>query len=111
MNIHVARGVAFCVAFLVPAALSRAHPGHDGHELTWDFSHLAAHPAATSLWIALGLLAGGAGWLLMRPYNEPSRDWPLWIATAVTVVLVWRTKIHLLWLLGAGALLGILGIA
>ncbi|MEO6960045.1 MAG: chromate transporter [Burkholderiaceae bacterium] len=61
-------------------------------------------PITTALLIA-------TGWLLMRPYNQPGRDWPLWIATAVTVVLVWRTNIHLLWLLAAGALLGILGIA
>ena len=28
-------------------ALAQAHPGHGGHELTWDFNHLAAHPLAT----------------------------------------------------------------
>jgi chromate transporter len=28
---------------------------------------------------------------------------------AVTALLVWRTRIHLLWLLGAGAVLGGLG--
>jgi chromate transporter len=27
----------------------------------------------------------------------------------VTVVLVWRTKLHLLWMLGAGAVLGAVG--
>jgi chromate transporter len=32
--------------------------------------------------------------------------WPLWLLTAVTTLLVWRTRIHLLWLLGAGAVLG-----
>jgi chromate transporter len=26
--------------------------------------------------------------------------------TAVSTIIVWRTRIHLLWLLGAGALLG-----
>jgi chromate transporter len=30
--------------------------------------------------------------------------------TAVSAVVVWRTRIHLLWLLGAGALLGWFGI-
>lgn len=34
-------------AFLVLASAARAHPGHEGHELTWDFSHLAQHPFAT----------------------------------------------------------------
>jgi hydrogenase/urease accessory protein HupE len=34
-------------------AVAHAHPGHDGHELTWDLSHLAAHPFATLGWLAL----------------------------------------------------------
>jgi hypothetical protein len=44
-------------------AIARAHPGHDGHELTWDFGHLAAHPLATLVWLAL---AGGVVWLAAR---------------------------------------------
>lgn len=35
--------------------------------------------------------------------------WPIWLLTAATTLIVWRTRIHLLWLLGAGALLGWLG--
>ena len=31
-----------------------------------------------------------------------ARDWPLWLLSAATTLLVWRTRIHLLWLLGAG---------
>jgi hypothetical protein len=27
------------VGFLGVASLLHAHPGHDGHELTWDLSH------------------------------------------------------------------------
>jgi chromate transporter len=30
--------------------------------------------------------------------------------TAASAVIVWRTRIHLLWLLGAGALLGWYGL-
>lgn len=37
-------------------------------------------------------------------------DWPLWLLSAVTMLLIWRTRIHILWLLGAGALLGALHI-
>ncbi|MDD2691083.1 MAG: chromate transporter, partial [Simplicispira sp.] len=36
-------------------------------------------------------------------------DWALWLLTLVVALLVWRTRLHLLWLLGAGALLGALG--
>lgn len=35
------------VAFLSVTSLAQAHPGHDGHELTWDLGHLAQHPFAT----------------------------------------------------------------
>ncbi len=49
------------------------------------------------------------GWLLIAVHNHPSKDWPLWLLATATMLLVWRTKIHLLWLLGAGALLGALG--
>ncbi|QBK05531.1 chromate transporter [Hylemonella gracilis] len=34
--------------------------------------------------------------------------WPYWALTAATALLVWRTRLHLLWLLGAGALVGVL---
>lgn len=53
-------------------ALAHAHPGHDGHELTWDFVGGAAHPF--SGWdhllamIAVGLwatqLGGRSRWLV-----------------------------------------------
>ena len=36
--------------------------------------------------------------------------WPIWLLTGATTLIVWRTRIHLLWLLGAGALLGGLGL-
>ena len=50
------------------------------------------------------------GWLLTAAHNQPGRDWPLWLLTAGATLLVWRTKLHMLWMLGAGALLGGLGI-
>jgi chromate transporter len=49
------------------------------------------------------------GWVLAATHDVPARDWKLWALTAVTALVVWRTKLHLLWLLGAGALLGALG--
>jgi chromate transporter len=39
-----------------------------------------------------------------------TNDWPVWLLTVATCLIVWRTKIHLLWLLGAGALLGWFGL-
>lgn len=52
----------------------------------------------------------GTGWLIASAHGRLTEDWPLWLLTAVTALLVWRTRIHLLWLLGAGALLGWFGL-
>jgi len=49
------------------------------------------------------------GWLLAAAHDQPSRDWPLWLTTVVATIVVWKTRIHMLWLLGFGALLGGLG--
>ena len=49
------------------------------------------------------------GWLLIAAKNVPARDWPLWLLAAVATLLVWRTRLHLLWMIGAGALLGGMG--
>ena len=54
------------IAFLASAAAAHAHPGHDGHELTWDFSHLAAFPLATAGCVGVLLLSGWAGWRMLR---------------------------------------------
>lgn len=49
------------------------------------------------------------GWLLSSAHGNPTRDWRLWLLTVVAALIVWRTRTHLLWLLGAGALLGAFG--
>jgi chromate transporter len=59
---------------------------------------------ATSWILALANTRGTGGLLGM------ASDWPVWLLTAATCVIVWRTKIQLLWLLGAGALLGWFGL-
>ena len=48
-------------------------------------------------------------WILAGANGTSLKDWPVWLVTAATALIVWRTKIHLLWLLGAGALLGTFG--
>ena len=50
------------------------------------------------------------GWILASAHDDPAKDWPLWLVTVIVALLVWRTRLHLLWLLGAGALLGAFGI-
>ncbi|AOW13291.1 chromate transporter [Hydrogenophaga crassostreae] len=58
--------------------------------------------------IVIALLIA-TGWLLMAAHDQVAHDWRLWLLTAVTTLLVWRTRIHLLWLIGAGAVLGAMG--
>ena len=58
--------------------------------------------------IVIALLLSTA-WLLTLSHNQPSRDWPLYVLTALTALVVWRTQVHMLWLIGLGALLGGLG--
>lgn len=54
--------------------------------------------------VTVGLLLA-TGWLLM-----PSIDHPRSMVTSIAVaIIVWRTKIRLIWLVAAGALLGGLG--
>ena len=50
------------------------------------------------------------GWVLTAANGGSMKHWPLWLLTALTALIVWRSKIHLLWLLGAGALLGWFGL-
>ena len=59
--------------------------------------------------VVIGLLLATA-WLLSSAHSNPATDLALWLLTAVCALLVWRTRLHLLWLLGAGALLGALGL-
>lgn len=53
------------------------------------------------------------GWILASANGHAGgslQDWPVWLVTVTATLVVWRTRIHLLWLLGAGAVLGWFGI-
>lgn len=58
--------------------------------------------------LVIGLLFATA-WVLGRASGNPATDLRLWLLGAVCTVVVWKTRLHILWLLGAGALLGALG--
>jgi chromate transporter len=49
------------------------------------------------------------GWVLSSAQHGPRGDWNLWLLTAVSALIMWRTRLHLLWLLGIGAILGAWG--
>lgn len=59
--------------------------------------------------IVIALLVA-TGWLLAGASRDAPHDWPLWLLTAATTLIIWRTRLHLLWLLAAGALLGWFGL-
>ena len=59
--------------------------------------------------IVIALLAA-TGWILSASQGSATDSWRLWLVTAAVTVLVWRTRIHLLWLLAAGGLLGWFGV-
>lgn len=59
----------------------------------------AMAPLVVALLFSIGvMLAKGESW--------PAPAWGLWVLTAAAALLVWRTRLHLVWLLGAGAVLG-----
>jgi len=56
-------------------------------------------PIVIALLLSTSFLLGAAG-------GNPARDWPLWLLAVVSGLVIWRTRIHLLWLLALGALAG-----
>lgn len=49
------------------------------------------------------------GWILATAHGYGLENGPAWLLTAASAFVVWRTRLHLLWLLGAGAVLGWFG--
>lgn len=58
--------------------------------------------------IVIALLIA-TGWILASSHGNPLQHWPLSLLAGTCALLVWRTRLHLLWLLGAGGLLGWFG--
>jgi chromate transporter len=59
--------------------------------------------------VVIGLLVA-SGWVMANAAAGAGGLWPVAALTAATALLAWRTRIHLLVLLGAGALLGWFGL-
>jgi hypothetical protein len=73
MKFSLLRFFAATAVFLATAGLAQAHPGHDGHDLTWDFAHLGAHPGATLLCFGVVASAVWLVWKLTRPADESAK--------------------------------------
>jgi chromate transporter len=59
--------------------------------------------------IVIALLIA-TGWILSTGETNWRTQWPKWCLTILSALVVWRTKVHMLWLLGAGALAGAIGL-
>jgi chromate transporter len=55
--------------------------------------------------IVIALLIA-TGWIMASAHKDLAMDWPLWLMTSIATLVIWKTRIHLLWLLGVGAVLG-----
>jgi chromate transporter len=73
-------------------------------------NHVIALASKASLApISIALLLA-TSWLLASSHDQAAKDWPLWLFTTIALLLAWKTKTHLLLILGAGAVLGMLGV-
>lgn len=55
--------------------------------------------------IVIGMLLS-TGWILGSASGRWQADWALWLLALGSGLVLWRTRLHLLWVLGAGAVLG-----
>lgn len=62
---------------------------------------LGMAPVVVALLLATSWILGGGG-------NALAAHWPLLLLTVASGLLLWRTRLHLLWVLGGGALAGAL---
>lgn len=81
---------------------SAARWGHRNRELRAVRAFkLGMAPVVVALMLSTSWILGSAG-------GVAAHDWPLWLLTGISGLIIWRTRIHILWVLGAGALLGAL---
>ena len=59
--------------------------------------------------VVVGLLVS-TGIILATANADTAAHWPLWALSAAAGLVIWRTRLHLLWLLAAGAALGWFGV-
>lgn len=105
-------GVALAMAgILLPSSILAyqiAQWGHRNRELRAVHAfRLGMAPTVIGMLLATSWLLAGAG--ADRSGWPAYSGMPLYLLAAGSCVIIWRTRLHLLWMLGAGALLGALG--
>jgi chromate transporter len=99
-------GVAVTMAgIMIPSTVltyKAAQWGHRNRELRAVRAFkLGMAPVVIALMLA-------TSWILGSANGNAATDWRLWLLSLASCVLIWRTRLHMLWILGAGALLGYL---
>ncbi len=97
-------GMTICMTgIMIPSTVltySAAQWGHRNRELRAVRAFkLGMAPVVVALMLSTSWILGSAG-------GDAARDWPLWLLTLASGLLIWRTRLHILWLLAAGAVLG-----
>jgi chromate transporter len=95
------------LGILLPSSVLSYHAARWGHE-NRDLRGVRAFKQGMAPIVIALLIA--TGWLLASAHGDWAQDWRLWLLTALSTALAWRTRLHLLWLLGTGAALGALGL-
>jgi chromate transporter len=67
-------------------------------------------PIVVALMTATGWILATANSSNVDQAGSLLHNWPMWLLAGLATIIVWRSKIHLLYLLGAGALLGWFGL-
>lgn len=99
--------VVMMAGVLLPAATLTYFAAAWGHRNRGKRSVRAFKQGMAPLVIAL---MAATSWLMASVHDNLHQDWPLWLLTCLSVLVMWRTKVHILWLLAAGAILGYYGI-
>lgn len=95
------------IGILLPSSLLTYFGAQWGHR-NRHLRGIRAFKAGTAPIVVALLVA--TGWVLAGTQAASgSVAWHPWLLTSLVVVVVWRTRLHLLWLLGAGSLLGAIG--
>jgi len=104
-------GALLCiVAMVLPSSVMMYKVSQWGHKNS-QRSFVRAFKSGLAP-IVIGLMMS-TGWLLQKGQHTDSSISTLiasWAVTILSALLVWKTRIHLLWLLALGALLGALGV-
>lgn len=94
------------VGIMLPSTIltySAAQWGHRDRELRAVRAFkLGMAPVVVALMLS-------TSWILGSASGNASTDWPVWLLTIISGLVIWRTRLHILWMLGAGALLGWFG--